>query len=231
MKERIYTIPVNEAFDENDGCPFCTLFHKLEADELTIILGAAMMDPSIRVETNEKGFCDRHYAMMFGMKNRLGLALMLESHLDSLKKELRPGTVFSRDAAGKSVESVGRLNESCYVCSHIDDKISKMFVTAAYLYDEESEFRRKFDASPYICLPHYRSLLLAAKSVLGKEGYSALAKASNEKLNSTLSKLKDDISWFAKKFDYRYDAEPWGDSKDSVERAIRFLNGDDVLPH
>ena len=38
--------------------------------------------------------------------------------------------------------------------------------------------------------------------------------------------LTDDISWFCKKFDYRYDAEPWYNSKDAVERAIKFIRSD-----
>jgi hypothetical protein len=41
-----------------------------------------------------------------------------------------------------------------------------------------------------------------------------------------LETLTEDVSWFCKKFDYRYDAEPWKNSKDSVERAIKFLRSD-----
>ena len=37
-------------------------------------------------------------------------------------------------------------------------------------------------------------------------------------------KLREDVRWFVKKFDYRYDDEPWGDAKDAVERAIKFLS-------
>ncbi|MBQ9921509.1 MAG: 3-dehydroquinate synthase [Clostridia bacterium] len=40
---------------------------------------------------------------------------------------------------------------------------------------------------------------------------------------STLKTLKEDVSWFCKKFDYRYDSEPWGNSKDAVERAIKSI--------
>jgi len=29
-----------------------------------------------------------------------------------------------------------------------------------------------------------------------------------------------------KKFDYRYDAEPWYNSKDAVERSMKFLRSD-----
>jgi len=37
MEEKIYTIPVNEAFEQTDGCPFCRLFRKLEDDELELV--------------------------------------------------------------------------------------------------------------------------------------------------------------------------------------------------
>ena len=45
--EQIYTIPVNEAFDAADGCPFCALWRKLEENELDLILGASMMEPDV----------------------------------------------------------------------------------------------------------------------------------------------------------------------------------------
>ena len=38
--------------------------------------------------------------------------------------------------------------------------------------------------------------------------------------------LKSDVSWFCKKFDYRYDEEPWYNAKDSVYRSIKFLSGE-----
>jgi hypothetical protein len=41
-----------------------------------------------------------------------------------------------------------------------------------------------------------------------------------------LDTLSEDVSWFCKKFDYRYESEPWKNSKDSVERAIKFLRSD-----
>ena len=166
---------------------------------------------------------------MFGMKNRLGLALMLESHLESLKKELKTGNFLSRDIAAKSVERIERLNESCYVCERIEDKIAKMYTTACYLYDEEKEFRKEFESVRYFCLPHYREYMLAARRVLDKEGYSELVKAANGKVTDYLDSLKDDISLFCKKFDYRFDDLPWGESKDSVERSIKFLSGEEAL--
>ena len=56
--EQIYTIPVNEAFDASAadstcGCPMCALYRKLEENELELILGASMMEPDVRIKTNE----------------------------------------------------------------------------------------------------------------------------------------------------------------------------------
>ena len=65
--EQIYTIPVNEAFEkvQEEGfctCPFCLMYNRLEDKELDLILGASMMEPDVRLKTNEAGFCPEHPA-------------------------------------------------------------------------------------------------------------------------------------------------------------------------
>ena len=86
MAEQIYTIPINEAFEQSGGCPLCRMKKKLERESLDYVMGAAMMDPDVRIRTNRLGFCRRHYDDMLSMKNRLSLALMLESHLDEVSR-------------------------------------------------------------------------------------------------------------------------------------------------
>ncbi len=226
MKEHIYTIEINEAFDKKNGtCPFCQIFAKLEDTELDLILGASMMEPEIRQITNKKGFCGRHYQKMFPRKNRLGMALTLESHLEELKKDIKPGGFFAKDPAEKSVKRVEELEQTCYVCDRIDEKFRRVMVNAADLHEEESEFRRKFEEQTMFCLPHYKMLLRTGIRCLDKKAYAALAEAALKVETAYLEKLKDDVSWFCKKFDYNYENEPWYDSKDAVERSIRFLSG------
>ena len=60
----------------------------------------------------------------------------------------------------------------------------------------------------------------------GKD-FGAFYKQIYEKEAAFLEKLGGDVSWFVKKFDYRYADEPWNDAKDAVERAAVFLNGSD----
>ena len=67
MQEKIYTIPVTEAFSKKSGCPFCALKNKLEDDERELIMGASMMEPDIRIKTNALGFCKRHFDKMLTM--------------------------------------------------------------------------------------------------------------------------------------------------------------------
>ncbi len=227
MLEKIYTIPVNEAFDKvlaspAEGCPFCTLYHKLEADEIDIILGASMMEPDIRIKTNELGFCPRHFGQMFVKNNRLGLALILESHLDEVRKNCEPGGFMGAKTAAIP-DKLDKLRHTCYVCQRIDHSFSKMMENAIYLYETESEFRTKTVSVPYYCLPHYADLLSAAKAHMNKKKVPDFQKAVAETVNKYFDELRGDVSHFCKKFDYRYENEPWGNSKDSVERAIKFL--------
>ena len=38
-------------------------------------------------------------------------------------------------------------------------------------------------------------------------------------------RIQEDISWFIKKFDYRYENESWKNSKDAVERTVNKARG------
>ena len=228
--EQIYTIPVNEAFeasaaDKSCGCPFCALYNKLENDELELILGASMMEPDVRIKTNKTGFCRTHYDMMFVRKNRLGMALTLESHLDLLKKELRDGGL-GGGTGSKPIKRIGELEGSCYVCDRIAFNFEHMVETAVLLWNSDPDFPKKLEAQPYFCLPHYKKFLQYGQNKLPKKRVSEFAKQVEAIEERYLEELKEDVSWFCKKFDYRYDAEPWYNSKDSVERSIKFLRSD-----
>ena len=158
--EQIYTIPVNEAFEESmenpgAGCPFCRLYNKLERDELDLILGASMMEPDVRVKTNELGFCRDHFAMMLRRPKRLPLALVLESHLAEQNQNLGRGAMFIGKAGENAAKKFTTLSKSCYVCDRIEYNFVRMQETAALLWDQDEEFRGKTAAQPFFCLSHF----------------------------------------------------------------------------
>ncbi|MBO5967396.1 MAG: hypothetical protein J6S14_02725 [Clostridia bacterium] len=226
---QIYTIHINEHFDRSRedascGCPVCSLYRMLEENELELILGASMMEPDIRQKTNKLGFCDTHMKMMFEYRARLPMALTLESHLDQLRKEVGdlplmvPGT--------RARARIAELEEDCYVCRRIDEYFGHLLENLVYIWSSDPEFREKFAAQPLFCLPHWEIMLGVAKAKLNKKDYYAFAKAANDVVLPYFDQLREDVSWFCKKFDYRYGDEPWYNSKDSVERAMAFLNSD-----
>ena len=231
--EQIYTIPVGEAFDlvkekPECGCPFCVLFKKLQNDEIDIILGASMMEPDRRIKTNKEGFCLPHYNIMLRRKRMLGMGLMMESHLKELEK-----AAFFRGVFGpkpqSSVTALSELRESCYVCGRIKKNLEAMIATAVYLFDSDYDFPKRFGGAPYFCLPHYEKMLDYASKKLSKKKFRELYDKAFEINEKYLKTLEGDVSWFCKKFDYRYDEEPWYNSKDSVQRSIKFLSGDPGL--
>ena len=84
MKTEIYTIPIQDAFAEESECPVCRMYQKLEENAInyTIGPGASYMEGDIREQSDEQGFCQKHLEMLYEYPNKLGLAMMLKTHMD-----------------------------------------------------------------------------------------------------------------------------------------------------
>ncbi|MDR2606006.1 MAG: DUF6062 family protein, partial [Oscillospiraceae bacterium] len=128
--ENIYTIPLNEAFSVSDGCPFCRIREKLEKETLEYTLGAAMMEPSVRIEMNRLGFCREHFTKLAASKNKLSLALILESRLDSAIAE----------SGGADISD----EHSCFVCNRVNGTLERYIANAAYMHQSVEAFRSLF---------------------------------------------------------------------------------------
>lgn len=227
MAETIYTIPINEVFEagmeegSEQGCPFCALAAKLESDELELILGASMMEPDIRIQTNKLGFCPEHFGKMLRHGKRLPLALMLESHLNELKDDLmKKGVVKSPE---KAAARLRELSETCYICKRVEGNYHRMLANAAYMWGQDFDFRKKFSSQPYLCGRHFADICDAAKKELGRRLAPDLCEAAAKLYGDKLTALSDEVSRFCRSFDYRYQDEPLGNASTSVERTIDFL--------
>ena len=88
MKDKLYTIPLTEAFQAEDECPFCYIERKLEQDALNFTLGSSSsyMESDIREQTDEMGFCKEHFKKMYKYGNPLGNALILQTHFRKQNK-------------------------------------------------------------------------------------------------------------------------------------------------
>ena len=223
MKETIVTIPINDLFAPKDGCPLCRMESMLEQQYCEFVTGDAMMEPSVRVETNKKGFCRRHSVKMSEVGQKLPNALILESHLQEILEQRMPQKPGKPDK--KQLAALDEMLGSCYVCDRIEKDMLHLMSTVFVEWGKSAEFKQLFQEQPYICLPHYKFMMQAA---MGKGGVPSkqLAEFHTDALALTknyLESLKKDISHFVTMFDYRSKGQEWGTSVDSIERSITFL--------
>ena len=88
MQYHLDTIPVWEAMEKNTACPLCALYRRVEDMEIERSLGGSVMEPDARIRVNERGICAHHHERLFAMQNRLGHALLADSHTKELLKKL-----------------------------------------------------------------------------------------------------------------------------------------------
>jgi len=230
MKEVIYTIPINDAYDIKCGCPVCRLEKKLNDDATEYVMGAAMMEPDVRIETNRLGFCSKHFSEMLGMKNRLSLALMLQSYLgEFLDKGIISDT---SHISKKDMENIShKLLESthnCFVCERVKEKLDLFIKNIVYIWESEPEFREKTRAQEYFCPKHLALLIETAKGLISKRSYSQFLGDHFYASRKILSALSEDVTKFCNSYNYMFRDIPLGDAKFAIERTIHFLNGDNV---
>ena len=93
MKEKIYTIPINDAFDIDCECPVCEFENQQEKQRIEYTLGASMMEPDSRIFTNKLGFCKHHTSMLLKCENKLSFALVLKTHIELSNFVLNSGSL------------------------------------------------------------------------------------------------------------------------------------------
>ncbi len=217
MAEKIYSIKINEAFGEKCGCPVCSLRERLEKEEIERILGAAMMEPDTRKETNKRGFCKKHLELLCQSGNKLPLALMLSTHLAELEGKVMKGEIKRNENA------YNEARKSCYLCNRMNLFMGRVLDNICYLYTSDENFRKLFAAQEYFCETHSARLLEMAQKALPKKERAAFNEALNGCNEKYIQTLKEDLDWFCKKFDYRYAKEDWKNSKDAIERTVKYL--------
>ncbi len=228
MRDDICTIPVSEVFEETDGCPICRMYKTVEEHITDYIMGAAMMEPDIRMVTNKTGFCEKHFAKMMKKRGRLQLALMIESHIDDINNTVLKDSLFT--GAKTKGEKVRRVTQSCFICDKIEWGMSRMLETLYRCYETEMDFRKMFNEQQMFCMPHYERLVNGADKKKMRSYYGEFIKNLNRITKEYSTSLHKDVKKFTTMYDYRNNNEnaDWGNSRDAVERAIAFLTGNEV---
>jgi hypothetical protein len=239
MKEKLYTIPVNEGFETEDECPFCAMERKEEQRAIRYFAGpgASYMEPDVRASTDKAGFCGGHMKKLYDYGNALGAALMLQTYYAGLLEELQEQLddyelppqqgLFSKKRPQTKEPPYRRLRErleSCAICEKVDYNMDRYFATFFYLL-KEPEFRAKVENCKGFCLRHFTALLETAEEQLPNAQREWFLNTVPSLMLTNLARVKGDLDWMIAKYDYRNASKPWGNAQDALQRSMQKLQG------
>lgn len=233
MKEQLYTIPVNDAFASECECPLCAMRQELERNAIEYTMGPSYMEDDNRAMTDKLGFCNKHVTDLYHEKNRLGLALMLNTHMDKVIKDLKecaakgsaPNKLFKKNSEDSAVGSyIRELTGRCFICERINNTFDRYLDTIFHLWKKEPAFVETVKNSKGFCVSHYGYLYDAAREHLSGAAFDEFIEILNKVFFENLERVNEDVSWFINKFDYRYQNEPWKNAKDALPRAVTKTN-------
>ena len=248
MRYHLDTIPVWDAVKLDSECVLCELRAKAEAGQIDHYLGDSVMEPDTRIRVNEHGFCAKHHGMLYAQGNRLGHALMLSTHMAETEKKLdRQLAALRKQAEAYSASSLAEkltgkareatkglaagarelqaMAEDCVVCAGIREDMRRWLHTFFHLYHTDAEFRKRIAESKGVCLPDAALLIETAPEELPAKEVGPFVAVVTDILDKNLRRTEEDVNWLIRKYDYRFDNEPWKNAKDSVERACNKLCG------
>ncbi len=233
MKEQLYTIPVNDAFDKNCECSICAMKKVLETNAIEYTMGPSYMEDDVRMNTDKLGFCREHMNMLLQQKNKLGLALILKTHIDHTNKEIaglvkkpvKTNSFFKKTVENPVLDYTQKLTHSCFICERIDNTFNRYINTVLQLWKTDESFRKKYASSKGFCTEHFGVLVKAAQETLKGSQLDDFMQITTKLYLDNMQRLADDLEWFADKFDYRYKDAPWKNSKDAIPRAVIKTNG------
>ncbi len=243
MKEKLYTIELNDALKAEDECMFCWLERKLEQENLEFVLGASYMEDDIRAETSQKGFCRHHIKMMYDYGNNLGNAWILKSRLEYLNQELKkqmahytPGKSAgflerlkrpeSSAAGGSAAEAWIRSQEDhCYLCGRMREIYERMLDTFIYMLRSDADFCERLLKSKGFCLHHFAEVLRICEEKLKPQEKQEWIPKLGELMTRNLDRVQEDINWLIEKYDYRNKDADWRQSQDAVQRTMQKTAG------
>ena len=117
--------------------------------------------------------------------------------------------------------------EKCYVCNHMKINYDRYIATFFVLYKKgEPEFMKLVKEGKGLCIHHLADILDAAPMYLNDKQQAELRNILFPQMDENIKRVLEELDWFQKKFDYRYENEPWYNSKDAIERAVVFLRSD-----
>lgn len=241
MKETLYTIPLNDAVNADDECPFCYIEREVERDLMDFVLGSgsSYMESDVREATDQAGFCRAHFKKMFDYGNTLGNGWILKTHYMRMRKEMKEQfdkfTPSKSSLVGKLKKNTERTNpigvwmqekeKSCYICNRFADTYNRYMDTFFFMYKKDEDFRKRILSGKGFCLHHFGDLCEYSENRLSDKEKREFYPAMFELMEKNMERLQEDVTWLVEKFDYRNKDSDWKNSQDAIQRGMQKLKG------
>ncbi len=194
---------VHDAYALPGECPVCGLMQAAEETYLLSFQHSRVMEPNVRVKTNESGFCPEHYRKLYARENKLGLALVVHTHLveklqplkAAIEAAARPGR-HEKERMDDAVSLLTRLRDACFLCALLKEDRDRYCFTILYLWDRDPEFLPVFRASRGFCLPHFGDMCGAAQRSLRADRREKWMQEAAPLMTGSLERLEREVLAF-----------------------------------
>lgn len=213
---------VHDAYVAPGECPLCVLLQGAESIYLASFQHSRVMEPNVRVKTNASGFCPDHYRKLYAGENKLGLALVVHTHLLEQLPRLaavfqgsarparrgrerglrgRSGTGAGGTAArGTAPDAISTLVDSCFLCDLLREDMQRYCFTILYLWAKDPGFPPVFRSSRGFCLPHFRDMCAEAQRSLRPDRREAWLHEASALMAESFTRLEKDLLAFTQLF-------------------------------
>lgn len=215
MGYHIDTGLIKDKFKVDCECPLCEIQKVVEEQFLHEFLNDAVMEDNTRIKVGKKGFCARHFDMLFARQNKLSVALQIGTRADKISEILT--NVKNVKSAVKQANLLFDSNKTCAICDYTEESMVKYYKTIAQMFEREKDFYKTLISLKGFCLHHYAELLRYSKHA----GF--MAKSYVDLLSSmqirNFERIKVELKEFCDKHDYRNAMKPLGNAETALPRT------------
>lgn len=215
MGYHIDTGLIKEKFAVDCECPLCEIQKIVEEQFLFEFLNDAVMEDNTRIKVGQKGFCAKHFDMLFSRPNKLSVALQIGTRADVITPLLTD--IKSAREAKRLAEKIDSSYNSCVICDLVQESMVKYYKTVAQMFEREKDFFKTLVASKGFCLHHYAELLrYCGYAGFMKNEYVSVISGAQKR---NFERIKSELKTFCDKHDYRNANMPLGDAETALPRT------------
>jgi len=227
---------VHDAYAGGGECPLCVLMEGAERTYLASFQHSRVMEPNVRVQTNRTGFCPDHLGKLFQGENKLGLALVMLTHVqeklpllrDALEGTVRAAEDGRRDAEARirsAIQSLETMRDDCFICGLLSQDLERYAWTILYLWRKDRDFPAVFRASRGFCLSHFCAMLRSARDLLRRDRLAAWLRDVVPLMTGSLDQLVKDLAAFTQLHQAGNRSLGTEEERSALSRTLQKLSG------